>query len=323
MSRVLAALERAHRELVLVPQSPSKPIEPVDSGEDRRGSIRRTISELSWLHEIRLQYGPTVSLIDLSSGGAQIETTTRHLQPGGTVVVEILAGTETLCIPSLVLRAYMSGVYPAATYRSRLSFKQPFEFPASRASNAVDDREPNVVHEHGRLHVALRRLDETLFQADSRLPGVDLGALAAALAILESPTGRRGGPALSREMSRLFRMLTTAITDGTAPGAMLTQLVEALRRAAPSLLVRIVPGESLGGTSPEAICFNVPSADGGSGSRLVVEFPRGCELEPWHLSLLKAAAHLVTVVNQIDALLRSREQAAAEDQWQDVEVFGA
>jgi hypothetical protein len=124
-------------------------------------------------------------------------------------------------------------------------------------------------------------------------------------------------------MSRLFRMLTAAITDGTAPGAMLTQLVEALRRAVPSLLVRIVPGESLAGTSAEAICFNVPSADGGCASRLVVEFPRGCELEPWHLSLLKAAAHLVTVVNQIDALLRSREQAAAEDQWQDVEVFGA
>jgi len=321
MSRVLAALQRAQRELV--PQSPSNPVEPVDSGEDRRGSIRRTISELSWLHEIRLQYGPTVSLIDLSSGGAQIETTTRHLQPGGTVVVEILAGTETLCIPSLVLRAYMSGVHPAATYRSRLSFKQPFEFPASHASNAVDDRESNVVHEHGRLHVALRRLGETRFQADSRSPGVDLGALAAALAILESPTGRRAGPAFSREMSRLFRMLTTAITDGTAPGAMLTQLVEVLRRAVPSLLVRIVPGESLAGTSPEAICFNVPSADGGCASRLVVEFPRGCELESWHLSLLKAAAHLVTVVNQIGALLRNREQAAAEDQWQDVEVFGA
>jgi len=307
--------------LELIPQSASVLIESADSWEDRRGSIRRTMSELSWLHEIRLQYGPRVSLIDLSSGGAQIETTNCHFQPGGTVVIELMAGTETFCIPSLVLRAYMSRVSPTATYRSRLLFKRPFDVPAFHAANAAEgDRELNVVHEYARLNVALWRLDETLFQV-GRSPGVARGALAAALAILESPTGRRAGTMFSREMSRLFRILTAAITDGTAPGAMLTQLVEALRRAVPSPVVRIVPGESLAGTSPEAICFNVPSADGGCAGRIVVEFPRGCQLEPWHVSLLKATAHLVTVVNQIDALLRSRQQAAAEGQARGVELL--
>jgi hypothetical protein len=314
MSSALAASSVTRSHLTLVPHSLSVPTESADFCEDRRGSVRRTISELSWLNQVRLKYGPTVSLIDLSSGGAQIETTSYNLQPGGTVVVEIAAGTETICIPSLVLRSYVSGLFPATTYRSRLSFKRPFNFTAFRAANGdKDDRELNLVHEHTRLHVALRRFDETPLQVSGQASGVGCGALAAALAILESPSGRRAGTMFSQEMGRLFRILSAGISDGTAPGAMLTQVVEALRRAVPSQVVRVVPGDSLAGNSPESICFQVPSADGGYAGRLVVEFPRGCRLEQWHLALLKAAAHLVTIVNEIDALLRSRERAA-EDQ---------
>jgi hypothetical protein len=309
-----AHVRRSHLSLV--------PRESADSREDRRGSVRRTISELSWLNHVRLKYGPTVSLIDLSTGGAQIETTGYRLQPGGTVVVELAIGAETFRIPSLVLRAYVSGLLPNPTYRSRLSFKQPFDFPVFHAPNAdKDDGELSLVHAHARLNVALRRLDAAPFAAGSESPGVGRvarSAIAAALAILESPSGRQAGTMFSREMTRLFGILTTGITDGTAPQAILTQLVEALRRAIPSQVVRVVSGESGAGISPEAICFNVPSADGGCAGRLVVECPRGCRLEPWHLSVLKAAAHLVTVVDQIGASLRGRERAAAEDQARDL-----
>ena len=122
--------------------------------------MRRTISELSWLNQVRLKYGPTVSLIDLSSGGAQIETTSYRLHPGGTVVVELAVGAETFRIPSLVLRAYVSGLLPHPTYRSRLSFKRPFDFPLFHVANAgTGDRELNLVHAHARLNVALRRLE--------------------------------------------------------------------------------------------------------------------------------------------------------------------
>ena len=40
----------------------------------------------------------------------------------------------------------------------------------------------------------------------------------------------------------------------------------------------------------------MPSVDGGSPDRLLVEFPSRCQLEPWHLQFLKAAAQLLTVV---------------------------
>jgi hypothetical protein len=143
-SSALACVHLGRSRLELVPRSPfivtesaSSVTESANSWEDRRGSVRRTISELSWLGQVRLKYGPKVSLIDLSAGGVQIETAGHRLQPGGTVVVEIAAGMETFCIPSLVLRAFVSRISPTATYRSRLSFRRPFDFPVT-AVNQMD-----------------------------------------------------------------------------------------------------------------------------------------------------------------------------------------
>src|SRR5688572_26406390 len=84
------------------------PAPALDSWDERRSSIRRTLSDLSWLTQIRLKYGPTVSLIDLSAGGAQIETTAFRLQLGSTVVVQIGAESETFAVPALVLRSQVS-----------------------------------------------------------------------------------------------------------------------------------------------------------------------------------------------------------------------
>jgi hypothetical protein len=134
MSSALAAANLRRSHLAPVARSPCAVTGSADVPEDRRGSVRRTISELSWLSQVRLKYGPRVSLIDLSAGGVQIETASYRLQPGGTVVLEIAAGLETFCIPSLVLRAFVSRVSPTATYRSRLSFQRPFEFPVTTVS---------------------------------------------------------------------------------------------------------------------------------------------------------------------------------------------
>ena len=107
----------ARAELTLVPQTFHNPAEAytpaLESWDDRRSSIRRTLSELSWLTQVRVKYGPTVSLIDLSAGGAQIETTSYRLQPGSTVVVQIAAESETFAVPSLVLRSQVSRIVPS------------------------------------------------------------------------------------------------------------------------------------------------------------------------------------------------------------------
>src|SRR5262245_35532055 len=126
---------------------------------DRRAHRRRTLAELPWLREVRVKYGPRAVLIDLSGGGAQLETSGFRLNPGSTVVVELAGHRDESPIPSRVVRCQVTGLVPSPIYRSALEFKRTLIMPvaAGAASSPVVDANP--VHEHARLLLALRRLD--------------------------------------------------------------------------------------------------------------------------------------------------------------------
>jgi hypothetical protein len=293
----------------------------LNSWDNRRSSIRRTLSELSWLNQIRVKYGPTVSLLDLSAGGAQIETTSYRLRPGTAIVVEIAAGSKTFLVPSRVLRAHVSRVLPSATtYRAALAFKDSLDLARLPEAGRQSDRNLNLVQEHAKLNIALRRLDESLLLRGGSVTGVGRSAVAAALAIMETPSGRRAGMTFSREMSRLFRIITMGLSHGTAPRTILDQMVEGVRRAVPAQVINVVNQGSLVGMTSDAICFDGLSPDSSSAARLVVEFPRGCRLDPWHLSFLKAAAHLATVITEIEQMMGAREHAAAAETSRELPV---
>ena len=290
-----------------------------NSWDNRRSSVRRTLSELSWLNQIRLKYGPALSLLDLSAGGAQIETTSYRLQPGATVVVEIAAGSETLFVPSRVLRTHVSEVLPSATtYRAALAFARRLDLPQSPGTGKQSDRDLNLVHEHAKLNVALRRLEESMLLHGSTVTGAGRGAVAAALAIMESPAGRRGRTTFSREMARLFSIITMGLSHGTVPDTILAQMVDAMRRAVPAQVIRVANQGSLVGINSNAICFDGSSPDVGCAARLIVEFPRGCRLDSWHLAFLKAAAHLATVISEIGQMKGARNRAATADPNRDL-----
>lgn len=280
-----------------------------ESWDDRRSSIRHTLSELSWLTQVRMKYGPAVSLIDLSAGGAQIETTHYRLQPGSTVVVQLAAQSGTFVLPSQVLRSQVCKIVPAgATYRTALAFKRRLDFRELPEAKQSNNRDIHLAHELAKLDVALRRLDESCAGGAARdiATSVGRGALSAALAIVESPSGRGGTGTFTREMGRLFRIITSGLSNETAPHAILDLLVEGMRRAVPAQAIRVVDGFSLFGIPAEATCFDVPSRTGGGTARLVVECPRGCTLDAEHVSFLKAAAHLVSLVGEIDRMMAPR-----------------
>jgi hypothetical protein len=237
-------------------------------------------------------------------------------------VVQIAGESETFAVPSLVLRSQVSRIVAsAATYRTALAFKRRFALPELH-EEPKPDRDLYLVHEHARLNLALRRLDESLMPpggaAGPALTGVGRGALAAALAIMESPSGGRTSGTFSRETSRLFHIITAGLTSGTAAHAILDQMVAAMRRAVPAQVIRVVNGVSLAGIPAEATCFDVPSPAGGCAARLVVECPRGCRLDSEHLSFLKAASHLVTLITEIDQALDARDRAATPETNRDL-----
>ena len=123
-------------DAALVGQSDTRP--GVDSGIRRRNAInlsanrrshrRLTLAEVPFVSKVRIKYGPAVKLIDLSPGGAQIETVNFRLQPGSTVVVEITSREGELSIPAQVLRCQLASLLPEPVYRGSLIFKRPLDF---------------------------------------------------------------------------------------------------------------------------------------------------------------------------------------------------
>ncbi len=274
-----------------------------DVGEapaDRRVHPRLTLSELDWLKTVRLKYGPVVSLIDLSTGGVQIETSSR-LQPGRVVVVQIAALDGEMTVPSNVLRCHVSQVAPLTKYRSALSFKRAIDTPRRAGNARGSDAVANLVGEHARMTGAFRTLSHARAGA---LPTSLIGEqiLAATLALTQAPAGWRAEVRFREDLTQVFRDMTRGIVAGAQPDAMLAQLAERLRRSIPTKFIRLVSGASpIGPHGPDTIYFDA-TINGSVTARLIVEFPQDCQLEGWHLHFLKIAAQLVALVSEVGRL---------------------
>src|SRR5581483_10214919 len=201
---------------------------------------------------------------------------------------------------------HVAGIGAHTIYRSALEFKQPIDLPMPPAEN--DGVAFNPLHEHARLSLALRRAAESHGGAVLQASGdtrVSTAALAAARALLESPSARRGGAAFAREVGRLFHVVSQHVEQGAAHDVVVAATVDRLKRAIPARTIRLLDAAGLvTAQDPDAIYFDVPAVIDRPPVKLLVEFPRGCRLEEWHLEFLKVASQLIALSDEI-ALART------------------
>jgi hypothetical protein len=92
---------------------------------ERRAHRRVKGSELRWLRKARLKNGPEVSLLDLSSGGALIETRVQ-MRPGSAITLEVAGGGSVVEISSEVVRCGIASLQSGAPiYRGACLFENP------------------------------------------------------------------------------------------------------------------------------------------------------------------------------------------------------
>jgi len=261
--------------------------------DDRRAHRRLTLSELSWLNHARIKYGPEVSLIDLCPGGVQIEMTSPVL-PASMVVIELAAGEQTWPVPARVMRCHVTALAPHVIYRGGLAFKRPFDVQeigrVAESSVGV-----NPIHEYARLNLALKRLAEMSGAGLAPLSATGTRALEAAFAMIESAGGRESAAPFIKEVGRLLHLLNTSVDNAANTKAIVPKIIRRLRQSVPSVMVRMLEAGHAPLMCGDAVSFRVPTEGVDAPDRLVIEFPRDCPLEAWHLQLLEAAAHLITV----------------------------
>ncbi len=107
---------------------------PVTGGRtvERRRAARRPAADLAWVRAARLRPGHGAVLIDLSSGGALVETPTR-LRPGMKTVLQLTGSGGDLKVSGEVVRAWVSAIVPhrGVLYRGAMRFERRMDLPGS------------------------------------------------------------------------------------------------------------------------------------------------------------------------------------------------
>jgi hypothetical protein len=113
--------------------------------------------------------------------------------------------------------------------------------------------------------------------------------------------GDTSGAPLVREVGHLFRVVTQSLDRQAPADAMFVEVAERLRRVVPTRSVRLVRNGSLDAVpGKDSIYFDVPAKGSAGAARLLVEFAKGCRLEPWHFRMLKAAVQVLAAVQEIE-----------------------
>src|SRR5439155_6654746 len=99
----------------LLTDSSSAPV-----ASDRRAHPRIS-GDLLLVQQARLKFGPSVAIVDLSAGGALLETAI-PLRPGGASALELLAGERAAIVPFRVTRSYVVGLQGPVLYRGACAF---------------------------------------------------------------------------------------------------------------------------------------------------------------------------------------------------------
>jgi len=280
----------------------------IDQSEANRRLHRRlTLAEVPFVTKVRIKYGPAVKLIDLSPGGAQIETINFRLQPGSTVVVEMSSREGDLSIPAQVLRCQLASLLPEPVYRGSLIFKRPLDFK-DLGGDSVDQsaHELNPALEHAKLRQLLKRLivgAAVGASADGAMPPAVYEALGAALSTLETPAGRRSGLILASELAGLFSAVSHLIAAAPTATALVAKIEAQLSHYVPARSIHL--GDDASDLLPgaEPVYFAIPSLDPATPpARIVVEFAEGCEPLESHFQLLKAGVQLMAIARELARL---------------------
>lgn len=191
------------------------PLCPHDlTGRDRREHDRLCPEELTWLKAARLGAGIRVSIVDLSEGGALIETSTR-LELGAVVSLTLVNARGTQTASLRILRCELASIRNGPVYRGAGRFEQPLVIPTEGTTVEAYER-PDVPRDvnhlpHGWNKLVVRYLDGALLKGVSH----DFHPSRGHFHLCET-TGTASGPPMLVPMTQLKAIFVVRDFDGDA-----------------------------------------------------------------------------------------------------------
>jgi hypothetical protein len=267
------------------------------AAHERRTFARIPADELHWVREVRLKYGPLVSLVDLSAGGALLRTNVQ-LRPGTVQVLEIV-GNAVEAVPFRVLRCGISQITGAGViYQGACEFKRPLDLKTSQGRDpARRARIDLVLHDlvlRQRAHIA-----GGPGSPEHPCPGRSLPRLLRSIqatALVNDP--------LARGLCDLLAEAVPALERGEPATVLRGRVEQQLRRTLPNIGVTISSAPLKPEKGTECIYF-AAGEEWFASSVINVQLPAGSIIADWQFRLLQAGSYLLELLSTVGSGLKT------------------
>ncbi len=271
-------------------------LEVETSRRERRVHSRHRAQELEWLLSARLA-GQTVSIVDLSVGGALLDSPVA-LRPDALLALDITGRGFNKSIPFRVVRCQIGTLLPERTvYRGACEFTQLIELPFEHARAKVLYSDAFVS-----LDVALKQLLERTGPKGT-FGSLDAGTVRDALESLRDRAIKAPLDPMGHPLAALIGQVVPALERYRGLADVVWRIERQLRQTVPQASLRLVAAGESPAAGKKSILINVPGAMARS-ALVSIDLPRGLVLNDWQTRVLRVTSRLI-------ALLQRLEPAAA------------
>ncbi len=275
-----------------------RPLDGAATGWERRAYLRQRQEDLQWIRTARLRFGQGVSLVDLSAGGALLDSPV-PLGPNSVLALEIVGAGIDMVVPFRVLRCEVGELTACRlTYRGACEFTRLIELrglPPSPSAHAVPSE-------------TFMGIDVELKDLVKRAGSCgEVGALGTAdvlqaLNALHAQMLKLHADPLGEQLGALLGLVVPALERGTGLSAVIERMESQLRRAVPYARLRLADaGNHARDSSINSILINVPGA-ASSCPPVSIDLPRGVTLSARQSWLLRTTSRLIALLQRMEPL---------------------
>jgi hypothetical protein len=206
---------------------------------DRRAHQRIPARHLPRLRSARIKFGPSVSLLDVSTGGALVQTAT-PLQRGSEALLELVGDGTLVVIPFRVVRCQISALDDPPLYAGACAFTQPLDLStlglpspvrAQSGGDALILPQPVVAAQPSRLR-AVSGQAATPFASRSATKATSGVTPMQSVVARVRMAARSIGPPMRAHAIKLGQATVGSLACArVAPGALITQGTRTVNRA--------------------------------------------------------------------------------------------
>lgn len=272
---------------------------PEEQGAEQSGSNRRTHQrlrdqDLRWVRNARIAKGHTVTLVDLSAGGALIDSPVM-LRPTSLLTLEITGAGVDTTVEFRVVRCQVGAVNAErTTYRAACEFTRLIELPEVPPEGA------RVLYPGAftGLDLTLKRLAERVGPSGD-FRSLDAGTVSRELETLRTRALRTPADPMGNPLAALLAHVVPALERCEQLPSILRRIEGELRITVPQVSLRLTQADQPPAPGVKSTLLNVPGSS--SESALVsIDLPRGVVLNAWQSRMLRVTSRLIALVQRLE-----------------------